>query len=378
MSRAGGRSTSTGADVCARGSAVAFNDMPTSTEPYRPLFQRFPRLREVVPWLPVCDLPTPIVKVGLTSPTTAEIWVKRDDLTATEYGGNKVRALEFSLAEALHLHCREAVTCGILGSNWLLASAFYARRFGLQCQAHTFRRYLDPSRRLNASLLALLADKVVHHRNLPAFLVGLVRERMRKDPVLYFFPPGGTSATTCLGYVNAMLELAEQVSAGLLPRPTVMFVPLGSGGTCAGLLVGLEILGWSTKLVGVRVADRIVSNRFTVALLAKGCYTRLQQADPALRSHVRLLRRFEVDPAWIGPGYGHPTAEARHAVERFRKLGLQLDTTYTGKTMACLLERVARGRLQRATVLFWHTLNSRPLERLAMLVQAHVQKPAGG
>ena len=60
-------------------------------------------------------------------------------------------------------------------------------------------------------------------------------------------PTGGTSALGTIGYVNAGLELADQVRAGALPEPAAIFVPLGSGGTVAGLLLGLRLAGLRTR-----------------------------------------------------------------------------------------------------------------------------------
>lgn len=329
----------------------------------RHLFRRFPRLSQIVPWIPLGELPTPVLRLPALSPT-ADVWVKRDDLSASLYGGNKVRTLEFSLAGALQKGAATVVTYGVHGSNWLVASALYARLLGLRCRAHTFPRTLDTARERNADLLRALANRVVAHRNAADMLLGLSWERVTWRTLVAVLPPGGTSPFACLGYVNAVLELAEQVESGLLPRPDVVYVPLGSGGTCAGILVGLELLGWPTRLVGVRVADWIVANRFAVGILARRCSNLLRRADPVLPPHPRLLRRFRIDHGWIGRGYGHPTEAAGRALDELAACGLQLDTTYTGKTMACLLHDLRGAASPGKVILFWHTLNSRPLERL--------------
>ena len=51
-----------------------------------------------------------------------------------------------------------------------------------------------------------------------------------------------------LGYVNAGLELGEQVAAGALPEPAAVVVPLRSGGTVAGLLAGFMLAGLRSRL----------------------------------------------------------------------------------------------------------------------------------
>jgi D-cysteine desulfhydrase len=353
------------------------NGFTTGAEPRRPLFRRFPALHEQVAWLPLGEFPTPVEQLPL-GPQNVNLWIKRDDLTAYEYGGNKVRALEFALARAQQRGKPTVVACGAEGSNWLLACAVHARRLGLSCRLHTFRRCVDPARLLNARLVKHLASDVVHHRSLAGLLLSVLGERLRSVGSSCLLPAAGASPVCSLGYVNAVLELADQVDAGLLPRPSVMFAPLGSGGTCAGILVGLEIVGWQTKLIGVRVVDRVVSNRVTVAMLARGCYRLLRRCDSTLPAQARLLRSFQVAHSWIGKGYGQVTEAARQAIEEFERLDLQLDTTYTGKTVACLLHHIRAGDCRDQTVLYWHTLNSRPLERLAMLVQEHVQQPIGG
>src|SRR5271165_3541870 len=79
--------------------------------------------------------PTPVGRLSPLSTDRSELWVKRDDLTNPEYGGNKVRKLERLLARALERGARRIVTVGAAGSHHVLATAIFGRRVGLEVEA---------------------------------------------------------------------------------------------------------------------------------------------------------------------------------------------------------------------------------------------------
>ena len=160
----------------------------------------------------------------------------------------------------------------------------------------------------------------------------------------------------CVGYVEAAGELRDQIDAGELPAPSHVIVPLGSGGTAAGLAAGIKLFGLRCRLVCVLVNDVIRVDATTVARLA--------------RRTLRLLGRHGVDvdgldvtPAdvaverdWLGRGYGHGTAEAERAMDLLAKReGVTLEPVYTGKAMAALLELNRRSAFGDGPVLYWHT-----------------------
>ena len=177
----------------------------------------------------------------------------------------------------------------------------------------------------------------------------------------YFLRPGGSVPLGCVGYVEAAFELAEQVEAGELPAPSHVVVPLGSGGTAAGLLAGLKLAGLRSRLVCVLVNDLIRVDERTVARLAR------PHPAPAAKAGRRTSGQVEVAAAdvalerdWLGPGYGHSTPAADRATELFaEREDVVLEPVYTAKTVAALLELNRRGAFGPGPVLYWHTY-SRP------------------
>lgn len=195
-------------------------------------------------------------------------------------------------------------------------------------------------------------------------------------------PPGGSNALTVLGHVDAMLELALAMRAGqtaLAEPPDLLVVALGSGATALGLLLGIRLLGWKTRVLAVASTDRGPLARLVVSgqprrpfahgmlrSLAEHTLSWLEQAPfPASLGPLdALLSPLEVDAEAWNPGYGVLSSSARTQVEDAAAQGLLLDPTFTGKAWSALLKRGAAGQLSTQTVLFWHTFNRFPYERL--------------
>jgi D-cysteine desulfhydrase len=176
----------------------------------------------------------------------------------------------------------------------------------------------------------------------------------------YFIMVGGTSRLGCIGHVSAALELARQIAGGAIPEPEILFVPLGTCGTAAGLIAGLKIAGLRTRVAAVRVADPFPANRPVLRYLAQDVATFLNRADPAV-PRVRIRPDdFDVVTTHFGEGYGVPTTAGEQAV-RWAEPRLSLDTTYSGKALAACLEHMQIvGR--NTTALFWNTYNSASVE----------------
>ena len=161
----------------------------------------------------------------------------------------------------------------------------------------------------------------------------------------YVLPSGGSSRVGARGFVEAALELGAQVRAGELPEPETVWCALGSGGTAAGLAVGLRMAGLGTKVCAVHVNDQLRLSEATILRLARR--TGLAEAG---------VNDVEVVHGYLGAGYGHGTEAARAAIERAREAeGLVLDPVYTGKTMAAVLDHLERR--PAGPTLYWHTYN---------------------
>jgi D-cysteine desulfhydrase len=176
----------------------------------------------------------------------------------------------------------------------------------------------------------------------------------------YFLRPGGSVPLGCVGYVEAAMELSEQVQAGDLPEPSHVVVPLGSGGTAAGLLAGLRLAGLRSRLVCVLVNDLIRVDERTVARLARGTLRLLRRRGAAMGDGEVAAEDVDLERGWLGAGYGHSTPAAERAIELFaEREDVVLEPVYTAKAAAALLDLNRDGAFGEGPVLYWHTY-SRP------------------
>jgi D-cysteine desulfhydrase len=174
--------------------------------------------------------------------------------------------------------------------------------------------------------------------------------------VPYFLPVGGSTPLGCLGFVEGALELAEQVDAGVLPEPSHVVVPLGSGGTAAGLVAGLRLAGMRTRVAGIVVNDKTPVNASVVARLAGRTLRLLSRRGASLTDTAVAATDLDVESAWLGEGYGHrtPAAERTRTAAAERE-ALELDPVYTAKTMTGVLALRERAAFGAGPVLFWQT-----------------------
>jgi len=196
-----------------------------------------------------------------------------------------------------------------------------------------------------AAACARRAALIVHARG-PATLPLAVLAAWRRAGTLgvrRWIPGGGAHPRAVVGQFLAGLELAAQVAE----PPDTIVLPLGTGGTAAGLGLAVAALGWGTRVVGVRVAPRLVANGWRTMRLARAARHLL--ADQGVR--LPAPRSPEIVNG-LGPGYGHPTPEGEAACRLAAEHGLTLDPTYGAKALALLMER---GTWNVQRVVFWHT-----------------------
>ncbi len=322
------------------------------------LFEEHPELEGRIPWTSLGDLPTPVHRLeGLCeSEELCEIWIKRDDRSSSHYGGNKVRKLEFTLADAKRRGKRYVLTFGGLGSNHCLATTIHSRRLGLRSILVLHPQPINPHVRRNLLLDVKFGAEVHLARNSleRALIVAWIKLTRRG---IYTLPLGGSSPLGALGFVDAGLELARQVDSGELPEPREIYLALGTGGTLAGLLVGLRLAGLDSRLVGVRVTPERIGNARRVADLANRVVRLLRSRSDSVPDLRFSPSDLEVIHGFYGPGYGAPTREAVEARELLLGTdGVELDLTYTAKAFAALLAKAIAGA--RGPLLFWDTFNS--------------------
>ena len=333
------------------------------------LLQRFPELQGKLPWLRLGRWPTEVSRLErLSRELGAELWIKRDEQSGPLYGGNKVRKLEPLLGQAVAGGHSGVLTVGGVGSNHVLAVAIYARSLGLSTSAVVVPQPITEQVRRNLALDLALGVEL-----LPCpvkELVPVYFERARwRNRQLYATGPGGSSPLGTLGFVAAALELQQQIDGGQLPEPDDIVVPLGSGGTAAGLALGCAMAGLRCRVIGVRVVERLISNLTLARLLIVRTTNLLRRLGAQVGPPAGEL---EVAHQQFGGRYGRPTDAGQQAVRlALDTEGLQLEPTYTGKAMAALIDH-CRGAGRGRRVLFWMTYNGQDLSGLE---RGHQREP---
>jgi len=316
-----------------------------------PLFRQYPKLRSI-PWVSVIACPTPIQRMVETCKdfNHKEIWVKRDDLTHSIYGGNKPRKYEFVFADILKKKKKRIFTQGAIGTNHGLATTVHARRFGLE--THLFLVEQEPSQTVLENLLChhyfgakLNLMKNSYQRKLK------IKKRLLLDRSAYFVVTGASSPLGTLGFVNAAFELKEQIDRKEVPEPDKLFVTVGSLATCAGLVLGLELAKVKTQVVGIGVTNPSWSSKIATLELAKKTLKIMRKKDSSIPDvTTQLERRLIVDHSYFGGAYGKSTTEALEAIEIAKKDDLNLEYVYTGKTLAGLIDYIRKGKVSEEEV----------------------------
>lgn len=275
-----------------------------------------------------------------------DIWVKRDDLTGLGLSGNKVRKLDYLLADALAQGADTVITCGGIQSNHCRATAVAARQLGL-----------DPVLLLRGSptdapdgnlLLDHVLGAALHWTDPAGYArrdqdMAAIADQLRaQGRVPYVIPEGGSNHLGALGFVRAGRELAAQAMAQDLAFDSIVCA-VGSGGT----LAGLAMAGLDSEVLGVAVCDDRAYFRDRVQQIA---------AESPL-SGSPLSDRWDVVEGYQGRGYALSTPQELQTQIAFaRETGLFLDPVYTGKAWGAIEHLAATDpeRLGRR-VLFWHT-----------------------
>jgi len=316
-----------------------------------PLLGQFPALRQF-PRATLGRFPSPVTPAAALA---AGLWFKREDLNAEPLGGNKVRALEFLLGGVGAGDT--VVTVGAAGSTHALATAIYGRQLGARVRCFRWRQEMNPTARLVAARTSEETGETALSRTVAGAYARALAARLRGAR---WVPAGGSSPLGVLGQVNAGLELAQQIDAGALPSPDRIVVPLGTGGTVAGLALGLALANVATEIVAVRVVPRIVANLRHVRALASQTRRLIERAtDRRLprpdANSVRVVHGF------FGGAYGRSTQEGdRAARDCLERTGIVVDPTYGAKALAAA---VSLAHERQGTTLFWLSFDGRWMAR---------------
>ncbi|MFO8113298.1 MAG: pyridoxal-phosphate dependent enzyme [Desulfosalsimonadaceae bacterium] len=325
-----------------------------------PLFRQYPELAEKLPRHALGNYPTPVERLSHLG--HGNLWIKRDDLTSNLYGGNKVRKLEFILADALKRGCRQIITMGGIGTNHGLATAIFCREAGLACRLLLFHQPVNDHVKQNMLLYCKYGVEPRYCKGVLRTGASLLVTQRLLNPGAYILPAGGSTPLGTIGFVNAMFELAEQIRAGLLPEPRYIFCPVGTSGTMAGLSLGAFLAGLSCTVKGVRVTMKSVGP--IAVATPKTVQALMKKTLKVLRKHSSAVPEVTIGPQqiiqnYVGRGYGYATRESMAAQELlWEKEKISLEPIYTAKTFAALLNVIKQPQYRDAPILYWHTCNS--------------------
>jgi D-cysteine desulfhydrase family pyridoxal phosphate-dependent enzyme len=309
-----------------------------------------------LPRVQINFLPTPLVELKRLSHVLngPRILIKRDDLTGLALGGNKTRKLEFLLGEALSQDCDAVITGGAIQSNHCRQTAAAAAAVGLEC--HLALGGEEPALPEGNLLLDYLLGAIVHWcgeqrkgERIPDIAAEL-RSRGRRP---YIIPYGGSNAVGAIGFVDAVSEIKEQLLAQHNDADVVVFAS-SSGGTHAGIVVGVDICDLPMKVIGIEIDRREASEPPYEAELA----ALANQIAEKLNIESRYTAsKFQVRHEYLGGGYGVVGDLEREAIRLLAKHeGILLDPVYTGRAMGGLIDMIRNREFTSGeTVLFWHT-----------------------
>lgn len=302
--------------------------------------------------------PTPLQLLQRTSQglgTGHRIWVKRDDLTGCAASGNKIRKLEFVLAEALQQQCDTVITCGGIQSNHCRATAIMCAQLGLRCQL-VLRG--EPEAPADGNLLLdqlcgaeiSLYPAAYYTANLDAILREKQLACSEEGRRAWIIPTGASDGIGIWGYINACRELRDDFrDHEIAPRHIVCAT--GSGGTQAGLAVGIEAFELGAQLTAMAVCDDV---QYFQVKAAKDIAA-WQARYGVWRGTERVSS--DIVDAYIGPGYAKADRHIYKLIAHMaRTEGLLLDPVYTAKAFYGMLEEIQRGRFgEGGDIVFIHT-----------------------
>jgi 1-aminocyclopropane-1-carboxylate deaminase/D-cysteine desulfhydrase-like pyridoxal-dependent ACC family enzyme len=329
------------------------------------LVNAYPALEGKLRKVALANLPTPVGYGAIpVARGTLDIGIKHDNLTSSYYGGNKLRKLEYLLQRAIDRRARRVATFGSVASHHALATALYARRLDLDCTCLLSHQVRSPAVEKVLKQLLQSGAEIVQYGGDYRARVDTLRKHVRGRRT-WVIPLGGSSWLGTVGYVGAGLELASQIDAGEIEVPTKIYMATGTMGSAGGLALGLALAGLGSEVQAVRVSPEEIMNRRRLDLLMAKTARMLNRLDPGIPADLHRRARIEVRHEFFADGYARSNAATDAAIDIARDaLGLELESTYTGKAMAALLHDAERARNREASLMFWNTYNSSPLPQI--------------
>jgi len=303
----------------------------------------------MIPRLKFAHLPTPIeILPRLTEALGGpRLLVKREDQTGLAFGGNKIRKLEFLIADAQTQGAQMLITAGAVQSNHCRQTAAAAARFGFKCILVLTG---DPPAQVSGNLLLdhLFGAEIVwaEKSQREVVLQQTFDQAQREGHKPYLVPYGGSNPVGALGYAFAVEEFVGQG----MDADWIVFAS-SSGGTQAGLVLGARLFGYKGKILGISVdePERVLQERVVklASETAEGLGKRIEFSPDEIL----------VNADYNTAGYGVLTEAEREAIHLFARYdGLLLDPVYTGRAAAGMIDLIRKGFFKKdETALFWHT-----------------------
>jgi len=292
----------------------------------------------------LANLPTPLQHLTFNS---TKFFIKRDDLTGLETTGNKVRKLEYILADALRRKSNLLYTCGGDQSNHARATLFAGKSLGLETKLFLWG---DDSKSPEGNLFLnkILNPKIVY---LTESEYWNVQEIMKTDAVqqkskkIYIVPEGGSSPHGILGYANCISELYQDLSKST----NGILTAAGSGGTTAGLVIGSKLFGVPLKIFSVNVL-------YSRSRLENQIMSVIEDSIKEFKLDIKITHKdFEIIDGYSKEGYKNITDRKIKVIKEFAgQTGILLDPAYTGKAFCAYNEHFLKGR-KSSNVIFLHT-----------------------
>lgn len=308
------------------------------------------------PRIELARLPTPLVSLDRLSAAIGgpRIWLKRDDLTDTAACGNKLRKLEFSVAQALAENATVLITCGGVQSNHCRATALVASRLGLK--SHLLLRGEAQQPADGNLLLDRLAGAAVTFLSREAYadldnaFARIEAEYRQQGEIPFSIPVGASDEIGLWGYIEACAELKADFASQNM-QPGYLVSAAGSGGTLGGLILGSHRYALDTQMLAFNVCDDEAWFVDKISADMARWNSRYEQSVDTGSLPINVI------DGYVGPGYGRA---GDHVFKTIRMLGrtegVILDPVYTGKAFDAMLTELRRGRFRdTGDIVFLHT-----------------------
>lgn len=300
--------------------------------------------------LKLAQLPTPLEEYAVLR---TGLWVKRDDLTGNELSGNKVRKLEFLVADALAHGCDTLITAGAVQSNHARCTAAVAARLGLRCHLVLSGEASELSWKTgNALLDRLFGAHIVHvpeDADLIPTMQRVANELRDRGLTPYVIPIGGSSPLAAWGYIEAVRELKTQITQLGLKIHRVLCAA-GSCGTLVGLACGAWLERWDVRVTGISISSTLERKQ---AFLQRSIRETCDYLGIPFDDVWPLVELYD----YAGAGYARSVPEEVQFIARVAACsGLVLDPVYTGKALFGFFDLCRQGFVRpEENVVFFHT-----------------------